>query len=153
MPNKNILKLYNQFTRINSQFTVLKRNYVCNDYNEPIYPAEMQVLALLFEHPDYTISDIASHLYTTKSGASQLVKKLCSKGFLAKDRDPQNERIVILTLTTLGLKAVNNFLNNESTALGELGKLLSTHSQKEIKTIENFFNKIEESLNKKLELP
>lgn len=150
MNSKNVLKIYNQFNRIHSQLSIAKRKLVCNDFSEPIYPAEMQILALLSEHPDYTVSDIASHLFTTKSGASQLVKKLCQKGFLTKKRAPHNERVVLLEHTSMGKKALKKIISNESEALGEVGELLSSLSEKEAKVIQNLFDKLESHLKNKL---
>ena len=152
MINRDQQELYNQFIRIHNKFTIIKKRKTfdaCNSVN--LYPAEMQVLCLFNTHSELTVSDIALNLSITKSAASQLVKKLCSKNMLQKYRSEENERIVILKTTDQGKMAVANFFNNETHAFGELAKEFSSISDKELETIYFFLNKLEEMFDKKLQ--
>lgn len=152
MENKDLQELYNQFIRVNNKFTTIKKRKtvdVCNNTN--LYPSEMQVLCLFITHSELTVTDIAFDLSITKSAASQLVKKLCSKNMLQKYRSEENERIVILKTTAQGMLAVENFFNNSSHAFGELAKEFSLISDKELETILFFLNKLEEMFDKKLQ--
>ena len=145
------LELYNQFIRIHNKFAVIKRKATCTCNDANLYPAEMQVLCLMNTNSELTVTDIASNLSITKSAASQLVKKLCSKNMLQKYRSKENERIVILNITDQGKTAVENLFHNETYAFGELAKDFSSISEKELETILLFLNKVEEMFDKKLQ--
>lgn len=152
MKNRDQQELYNHFIRIHNKFSVIKKRNtvdICNDAN--LYPAEMQVLCLFNTHTELTVTDIALKLFITKSAASQLVKKLCSKNMLHKYRSEENERTVILKTTDLGNLAVENFFNNETHAFKELTKGLASISDKELGTILSFFSILEEMFDKKLQ--
>lgn len=151
MNNNDKLKLYNQFNRINNKFSVIKKKLVDDGNCEHLYQAEMQVLCLISKNPEFTITDIASHLYITKSASSQLVKKLCSKGMILKYRSEENERIVVLTTTDKGKMMVENFFNNESHAFGEMLKDFSSLSVQELEMIKLFLDKLEIMFDKKLQ--
>ena len=151
MKNKEQMELYNQFIRIHNKFTIIKKKNVevCNNIN--LYPAEMQVLCLVNTNSELTITEIASILSITKSAASQLVKKLCSKNMLLKYRNKDNERIVILKTTEQGKITVENFFNNETQVFGEMVKEFSSISDTELETIHLFLRKLEEMMDKKLQ--
>ncbi len=150
MDNIKLLKLYNQFNKVHNQFVAVKRNLVNVDYEEHLYPAEMQVLCVMKSNPEYSLSDISKVLYMTKSAASQLIKKLNAKGFVDKYRDPNNERYNIIKLTEKGQEAVNKFLTNESYTMGQLVRFFSSKSETDIQVIEDFLNEVEDIFNKKL---
>lgn len=151
MNNIKLLELYNQFNKIHNQFTAVKRQLVNTDYEEPLYPAEMQVLCLIESHPDYSISDISKSLYMSKSAASQLVSKLCHKNFMEKKRDPTNERFTILELNAKGHEAVAKFLCNESYTFGELIQFMNTYSNNDLDVIGDFLTQLERMFDKKLD--
>lgn len=150
MKNRDQQELYNQFIRIHNKFTLIKRKNV-DVCNTNLYPAEMQVLCLFNTHAELTVTDIALNLSITKSAASQLVKKLCSKNMLQKYRSGENERIVILKTTDQGKIAVENFFSNENHAFGELAKEFSSIPEKELETILLFLSKLEDMFDKKLQ--
>jgi len=151
MNNKKLIELYNQFNKVHNQFTAVKRLLVNTDYEEPLYPAEMQVLCLLETQPEYSISEISKALYMTKSAASQLVSKLCHKGFMLKSRDPNNERFTILSLTDKGHEAVEKFLNSESYTFGEVVHYMKANSDDDINVISDFLTQLEKMFDKKLD--
>ncbi|TYQ17993.1 UNVERIFIED_CONTAM: MarR family transcriptional regulator [Acetivibrio alkalicellulosi] len=151
MDNKDKIKLYNQFNRIHNKFTIIKRKLAGDSNNSYLTPAEMQVLCLIAINPEFTVTDIALQLYITKSAASQLVKKLCSKGMLQKFRSESNERIVILITTDNGKIVIENFFNNESHAFGEMVKDLTSMSTQELDVITVFFDKLEKMFDKKIQ--
>ena len=115
-----------------------------------LYPAEMQVLCLIINN-ESTVTDIAATLSITKSAASQLVKRLCSKNMLEKHREEENERTVLLSCTDNGRSAVNDFFNNQTQAFGEMVQAFSTVSSAEMDTIRVFLNRLEIMLDKKLQ--
>ena len=150
MEQEKLLQLYNQFNRIHNQFSAVKRTLICTDNAEPLHPAEMQVLGVIHGHRNYSVTDIAKHLYMTKSAVSQVVKKLSGKGFVEKLRDPENERSILLSLTEMGESAVANFMGNESSALGDMIALFATFSEAESDAIAHFLHELDTMLDRKL---
>jgi DNA-binding MarR family transcriptional regulator len=144
-------KLYNQFNRIHSQFAVIKKKLTEGDCDSRLFPSEMQVLCLVNTNPKISVTEIASNLYITKRAASQLVKKLCSKGILKKYRSEENERTVLLTSTDKGRAAVEKFFQNESGAFVELENVFSTISDRDLETIQSFFDALEKMFVRKLQ--
>ena|GEM_PF-644452 len=55
--------------------------------------------------PQMSVTDVANAFGITKSAASQMVSKLCAKGFLEKKQAPHSNKEYQLTLTPLGEKA------------------------------------------------
>jgi len=55
--------------------------------------------------PGLSVTDVATAFGITKSAASQMVTKLAGKGFLTKDRAPENGKEWRLGLTPLGWRA------------------------------------------------
>lgn len=152
MNNREQQELYNQFIRVHNKYTLVKKRKTADVFrNANLYPAEVQVLCLFNTQSELTVTDIALKLSITKSAASQLVKKLCSKNMLQKYRSEENERIVILRTTDEGKIAVDNFFHNESHAFGELVKEFSSLSEKDLETIIYFLSKLEEVFDKKLQ--
>lgn len=150
MEMKDVLRIYNQYNRIHNQFSVIKRKFIYENNGNPLYPAEMHVLTIISSNPSYTVSDIADALYITRSAASQIVKKLCSKGFLNKSRSRENERVVNLTISESGSDAVSFFMSNQNSAFGEMLAEIKHLSDKEIDIIELFLTKLEKMYDKKL---
>ncbi len=150
MDQKEILKIYNKFNRIHNQYSVVQRNFVFNKDGNSIYPSEMQVLTTIKNNPEYSVSDISEALYISKSAASQLVKKLSTKGYINKTRSSVNERFVLLEITKAGLEIIDEFVKNRNTIFGEMVDDFHSFSDKEVSTIYNFLDKLENMFDKKL---
>lgn len=150
MENNEIINVYNQFNRIQNKFDLLKRK-PSDGHCDSLYPAEMQVLCVLYANPEFTITEIASQLYITKSAASQLVKKLYTKEMLQKYRSHNNERVVVLSITEKGKTILDNFFQNETLMFGEMIKEFSSISEDQMNTIKFFLDKVEKMLDKKMQ--
>lgn len=149
MREKDLLSLYNKFLKVHYQLSVLKRLSVVKLKNITIYPVEIQVLALLNTNADLTITEISQELYMTKSGASQIVKKLYRKELITKERHIDNERLVVLKMTKSGTDVLNNYFeNNEELEL--FFKNISILSNPEIESISHFLNILDETYDHKL---
>jgi DNA-binding MarR family transcriptional regulator len=150
MNQDDIARLFNQFTRIHNQFSVVKRNQVCLVGDDTLHPAEMHMLVLLKSHPGYTVSEAASDLYITRSAASQIVKKLFRKLLISKKRSPEEERSVHLFLTEEGEAAVEKFLGIESASFREIAELMDSSTPEELAAVRKFLDTLEELFDRKL---
>ncbi len=67
-----------------------------------LYQVESQLIQYIGKHPNTTVTDIATELKKTSSAASQMIRKLRSKGWVMQQRDEANNRIYHLNLTESG---------------------------------------------------
>lgn len=146
-----IIDLYNQFTKIHNQFALIKRKSVITDGEQIVYPAEMQVLSLIYSNPFYTSTEISKKLYITKSATSQIIKKLVSKEYLSKFRGKENERVINFKVSDRGKRLVEKFMQSDANSLNGLSSEVSNLSENELETIKLFMNKMENIFDKKLE--
>lgn len=65
------------------------------------YPQYL-VMVVLWEHEGVGIKDIAERLQQDSGSITPLVKRLEAEGYLLRDRDPNDERNRVLTLTAKG---------------------------------------------------
>lgn len=151
MDKNRIIDFYTQFNKIQNQFSAVRRNLVDMTCQESVYASEMQVLVLVKQHPGYTVSKIARSLYITNSGASQLVKKLCKKGYLIKVRNIDNEREINIHLTESGEALVATFMSHESRTMGNIITQFERLDDQQMDTIQMFLDALEDMFDKKLE--
>ncbi len=59
-------------------------------------------MMVLWEHQSISVKDMGELLYLGSGTLTPLLKKLENKGLLTRARDPQDERVVIVTLTEKG---------------------------------------------------
>ncbi len=65
---------------------------------------EAHMIQAVGEGRDLSVTQLADHFGITKSGASQMVKKLENKGYLLKRQSPHSNKEFELSLTDLGQK-------------------------------------------------
>lgn len=152
MSSRNSRELYALFVRVHNKYSQIKKNNTFTNAGTTVYPAEMQVLCLLENNNDMTVSRIAEDLHISNSAASQLVKKLSGKKLLCKKRNSENERIVHLYLNKSGKTMVDTFFNSQSIFGSELDTSISTLSAEKRSIVISFLRKIEEQFDKKLEM-
>ncbi|MCL1978331.1 MAG: MarR family transcriptional regulator [Candidatus Bathyarchaeota archaeon] len=58
---------------------------------------------------NFSLLDIQSSQFISKSGVSKMLSTLEKKGYLVRETDKNNRRKIIVTLTTTGYKAIEHF--------------------------------------------
>jgi DNA-binding MarR family transcriptional regulator len=66
---------------------------------EPLPPAQGELLKLAAERPGITVADAAQELRLAPNTVSTLVGKLTCAGLLSRGRGPQDARVALLTVT------------------------------------------------------
>lgn len=67
-----------------------------------LYQSEAHIIDLVGEQPMITVTELAARLGKTPSACSQIVRKLRAKGWVAQQRNEENNRIFNLRLTESG---------------------------------------------------
>lgn len=75
------------------------------DQNIELTAREIHTLQAAGEFPGSNIKSLAERLGVTKSAASQMIGKLESKGFLRKEKAPNNDKETLVFLTERGQEA------------------------------------------------
>jgi DNA-binding MarR family transcriptional regulator len=66
---------------------------------EPLPPAQSELLRLAADRPGITVADAAQELRLAPNTVSTLVGKLTAAGLLRRSRSPQDARTALLTIT------------------------------------------------------
>lgn len=66
--------------------------------------AQVSMLFMLFYHPEANVKQISEHLGITKSAVTQVMDPLVDKDLVNRQNDPNDRRIVRLSLTPGGKK-------------------------------------------------
>ncbi|CAI8744014.1 MULTISPECIES: MarR family winged helix-turn-helix transcriptional regulator [Bacillus] len=107
------------------------------EYEDNLSHQAIRILQIISRETETTIGKVASELGLSHNTASEHVKRLIQKGFVIKERNKQDERVVNLTLTTEGKEALtkHTLLDEE-----KLKMLESQFSKEEQQLIEKAFS-------------
>ena len=102
-PGANLLALDNQFC-----FALYSTSHAMTKTYKPLldrlgltYPQYL-VMLVLWERDDVPLKDIGEKLFLDSGTLTPLLKRLESNGLVARNRDPQDERQVRISLTAEG---------------------------------------------------
>ncbi|MGN4446230.1 MarR family winged helix-turn-helix transcriptional regulator [Bacillus cereus group sp. MYBK79-1] len=76
------------------------------EYEDNLSHQAIRILQLISREKDITIGKVATELSLSHNTASEHVKRLIQKGFIMKERNKQDERVVNLTLTKEGIEVL-----------------------------------------------
>ncbi|MEY8346803.1 MarR family transcriptional regulator [Bacillus cereus] len=107
------------------------------EYEDNLSHQTIRILQIISRETETTIGKVASELGLSHNTASEHVKRLIQKGFVIKERNKQDERVVNLALTTEGKEALakHTLLDEE-----KLKVLESQFSKEEQQLVEKAFS-------------
>jgi len=111
---------------------------------------EAHTIEAVGRHPQMNVTEVANASGITKSAASQMVSKLCDKGFLSKKQAPHSNKEYQLTLSPLGEKAFEAHERLHGDGRELLMNRLSGFSFSQIAIISVLLETIEEVMDKRL---
>ncbi|WP_242975126.1 MarR family winged helix-turn-helix transcriptional regulator [Anaerovirgula multivorans] len=100
------------------------------------------ILVALFKEQVLTMKDIANRIEKDKSTVTALVDKLIDIGYIKKEKDPSDNRVILVMLTEEGKKLQSNFEEISNALLSTVYKGFS-EGEKEI--LIKSLNKIKEN--------
>ena len=96
----HLFKLLNLFKEMeNTQFKISD--------NITVYPGEIHMISAIATSNGINVTEVAARLDTSKSAASQMIKKLVRKGLIEKAHTEQNNKEIRLLLTREGKTALD----------------------------------------------
>ena len=88
-----------------NRYTALEKKAIDFGTGQKLYPSEIHTIEVIGNDEGMISRDLALGMGVTKGAVSQTITKLCSKGFVRKERGGENGREVLLHLTETGRKA------------------------------------------------
>jgi DNA-binding MarR family transcriptional regulator len=67
---------------------------------------QAHILLFLANENEMNLKDVAAHMCTSSSAATQLINSLVADTYIVRKEDPQDRRKILLSLTTLGKKRI-----------------------------------------------
>ncbi|MCI0764130.1 MarR family transcriptional regulator [Bacillus sp. TL12] len=99
------------------------------EYEDNLSHQAIRILQIISRETETKIGKVASELGLSHNTASEHVKRLIQKGFVIKERNIQDERVVNLTLTTEGKEALAKHTLLDEEKLKVLESQFSTEEQ------------------------
>ncbi|MBC6974108.1 MarR family transcriptional regulator [Bacillus sp. Xin] len=99
------------------------------EYEDNLSHQAIRILQIISRETETKIGKVASELGLSHNTASEHVKRLIQKGFVIKERNKQDERVVNLTLTTEGKEALAKHTLLDEEKLKVLESQFSTEEQ------------------------
>ncbi|KEK24676.1 MarR family winged helix-turn-helix transcriptional regulator [Bacillus gaemokensis] len=100
-----------------------------HEYEDNLSHQAIRLLQIISREKATTIGKIASELNLSHNTSSEHVKRLIQKGFIIKERNKRDERIVNVALTTEGIQALTKHTRLDEEKLNILQAHLSTEEQ------------------------
>lgn len=76
------------------------------EYEDNLSHQAIRILQIVSREKDITIGKVATGLSLSHNTASEHIKRLIQKGFIVKERNKKDERVVNLTLTIEGIEVL-----------------------------------------------
>lgn len=115
--DKNILDIYSLLQEIAWCFGNHGINgECCGDLSL----TEFIALRKVYENSNFSIQDIGTAINFTKSGATRIVDRLESKGYVSRERSPLNRRVCCVIVTAKGTEVVTKTMEKYSAYLEQV---------------------------------
>ncbi|WP_339147151.1 MULTISPECIES: MarR family winged helix-turn-helix transcriptional regulator [unclassified Sutcliffiella] len=95
-------------------------------HKEKITHQVIRVLQLIEKKQNIGINDVSSYLNVSHNTASENVKRIIERSYVMKDRDPLDERRVVLKLTDLGREVLQRNTSLDESKLIDIWDNLSS---------------------------
>ncbi|MGE5328049.1 MAG: MarR family winged helix-turn-helix transcriptional regulator [Deltaproteobacteria bacterium] len=129
--NKEIKNIYNLIQEISWYFGNQGFNGECC---EDLSLVEFMALKKINEADKITIQEIGNALSFTKSGASKIIDRIETKGYVIRNTSPIDGRVCCVNVTEKGNKVVTNIAEKYSTYIANMLKEQEPDTIKNIKS-------------------
>jgi DNA-binding MarR family transcriptional regulator len=109
--------------------------------------AQVGMLFITLHHKNANVKQISEHLGVTKSAVTQLLDPLVNNGFIKRQNDARDRRIVRMSLTKKGEQTLKEVNTNK---FANLRNALKTLSEEEIAQLARLHKKAIDNLNQQI---
>lgn len=146
-----IFDFVSQLTRLSNKLNELERVPVDFGTGELLYPSEIHTIQAIGNKYD-TVTELSICFGITKGAVSQVISKLCKRGYVSKKRNEAYSKEIILHLTEKGQKAYQNHEELHKIMDSELVNLMEGFPEQWFEYFCNVLAKIEQHVDKYLQL-
>jgi DNA-binding MarR family transcriptional regulator len=140
--NKNISELYNLLQEIAWHFGSQGFNGECC---KDLSLVEYMALKKIYEYNKLSIQDVGNALNFTKSGATRIIDRLESKGYVLRKRSPKDGRVCCAVITDKGKEVIIETIKNYTSYLEDVLKEFESQKVEGIKdSLEILVNAIQQ---------
>jgi MarR family 2-MHQ and catechol resistance regulon transcriptional repressor len=107
--------------------------------------SQVGMLFMILHRKDSNVKQIAEHLGVTKSAITQLLEPLVTKGFIERQNDPDDRRIVRFSLSDKGKKTLKEIHKQKFSGIRSG---LDSLTIDELKTLAELHKKAAQNINK-----
>jgi DNA-binding MarR family transcriptional regulator len=125
----DIVKLWMQTAK------VLGKRIFLQTGKTPVNPQQMFAMFIISEHTGITMKELARELGITSPSATSLVNRLVRMKWVTRVSDPQNRRLVRLTMALAGRKILESAMQARAKAMHEVLSLLPVEDRKDFARI------------------
>lgn len=130
--NKDIIDIYNLIQEISWHFGNHGFNGECC---WDLSLVEFMAIKKIQESDNITIQEIGNTLNFTKSGASKIIDRIETKGYVARETSPIDGRICCVRVTEKGTGVITSIIEKYSTYVANMLKELDSDTVKNIKSV------------------
>lgn len=145
-----ILGTVRQFQRVAALYARIEDLSIQVAEGVEVSTREAHTIEAVGDSQQMSVTDVANAFGITKSAASQMVSRLCEKGFFEKRQAPHSNKEYQLTLTSLGRQAYDAHARFHGEDKAALIERLRGFSLSQIATISVLFEAIGEVMDKRL---
>ena len=145
-----IIATVRQLRRVASKYARTEELPIPVEDGVEVTTREAHTIEAVGNRKQMSVTDVANAFGITKSAASQMVSRLCEKGFLDKKQAPHSNKEFQLTLTPLGQKAFDAHERFHGQDRAALIERLRGFSLSQIATISVMLEAIGEVMDKRL---
>ncbi|MFX3624806.1 MAG: MarR family winged helix-turn-helix transcriptional regulator [Ectobacillus sp.] len=102
------------------------------DYKEVLTHQNIRILQAISKNDNVTIQFLSKMMDISHNTTSEHVQRLVKKGFIKKNKSPYDERQVVVTLTEVGVRVLQQNTELDEKKLGEVLNTLSIEDQQKI---------------------
>ncbi len=93
---------------------------------------QFSALLALHEHKDMTMGELCDRLYLACSTATDLIDRMEKNGLLERNRDPQDRRVIRLTITGKGESVISEVMDARRRYVASILQHLSPEEQERL---------------------
>jgi DNA-binding MarR family transcriptional regulator len=91
---------------------------------------QLRTMGFIYEHPKVSMGELTAEFAITKASVNALVNRLCRKGWLTRLRDPEDRRVVRLSLKRPAAKKIEALIRRKQTIAEQALEALSPTDRK-----------------------
>ena len=139
------------FNRIINKFISIEKKPRDFGTGDLLYPSEIHNIEIIGRNPGINVTNLAKKLGVTKGAVSQIVNKLERKNLVAKFRDSNNEKEVMLKLQKKGEIAFKGHEDFHAKFYSEIVDETDNTTPEQIQIFQNILNKIDKCVSMYME--